>query len=70
MPTGTVKWFNRERGCGFIQPDQAGVKEVFVHIGAVEQAGLQGLNEGQRIQYELVEQVRNGPPTAGNLKTI
>jgi CspA family cold shock protein len=51
MATGTVKWFNGEKGYGFIQPDSGG-KDVFVHISAVEQAGLRGLNEGQKISYD------------------
>jgi cold shock protein len=53
MPTGTVKWFNPTKGYGFIQP-QGGGKDVFVHISAVERAGLRGLNEGQVIDFELV----------------
>ena len=53
MPTGTVKWFNSQKGFGFIQP-QGGGKDVFVHISAVERAGLSGLNEGQAIEYEEV----------------
>ena len=53
MPTGTVKWFNSQKGYGFIQP-QGGGKDVFVHISAVERAGLSGLNEGQAIEYEDV----------------
>jgi CspA family cold shock protein len=53
MPTGTVKWFNSQKGYGFIQP-QGGGKDVFVHISAVERAGLSGLNEGQAIEYEEV----------------
>lgn len=54
MPTGTVKWFNTTKGFGFIAPDDGG-KDVFVHITAVQAAGLQGLNEGQRVSYETVE---------------
>jgi cold shock protein len=53
MPKGTVKWFNSQKGYGFIQP-QGGGKDVFVHISAVERAGLSGLNEGQAIEYEEV----------------
>ena len=53
MATGTVKWFNTTKGFGFIQPDQGGA-DVFVHISAVQQAGLQGLDEGQKVSYELV----------------
>ena len=57
MATGTVKWFNPTKGYGFIQP-QAGGKDVFVHISAVERAGLSTLNEGQQIEYEVVGPVR------------
>ena len=52
MPTGTVKWFNSTKGFGFIQPSDGG-KDVFVHINAVERSGLNGLNEGQKINYEI-----------------
>ncbi|MEL7491365.1 MAG: cold-shock protein [Pseudomonadota bacterium] len=55
MASGTVKWFNATKGYGFIQPDEGG-KDVFVHITAVQAAGLQGLNDGQRISYELTEE--------------
>jgi CspA family cold shock protein len=55
MPSGTVKWFNSTKGFGFIQPDEGG-NDVFVHISAVERAGLRGLNEGQKISYELKEE--------------
>jgi len=65
MPTGTVKWFNATKGYGFIQP-QAGVKDVFVHISAVERAGLRTLNEGQQIEYEVV--ANRGKEAAENLK--
>jgi len=65
MPTGTVKWFNSLKGYGFIQP-QGGGKDVFVHISAVERAGLSGLNEGQAIEYEEVSD--GGKTSAGNLK--
>jgi CspA family cold shock protein len=65
MPTGTVKWFNSQKGYGFIQP-QGGGKDVFVHISAVERAGLSGLNEGQAIEYEEVSD--RGKTSAGNLK--
>lgn len=65
MPSGKVKWFNAQKGYGFIQPDQAG-KDVFVHISAVERAGLSGLNEGQKITYEL--ETQNGRTSAVNLK--
>ena len=53
MPSGTVKWFNSQKGFGFIQPDDGG-KDVFVHISAVERAGASGLNEGQKVSYEMV----------------
>ena len=65
MPTGTVKWFNPTKGYSFIQP-QAGGKDVFVHISAVERAGLRSLNEGQSIEYEIVE--NRGRSSAEHLK--
>lgn len=65
MATGTVKWFNATKGYGFIQPED-GSKDAFVHISAVERAGLKGLREGQKVQYELV-QGRNGKSSAENL---
>ena len=65
MASGTVKWFNATKGFGFIQPDSGG-KDVFVHISAVERAGLQGLNEGQKITYEV--QQDRGKDAAVNLK--
>jgi CspA family cold shock protein len=65
MATGTVKWFNATKGFGFIQPDSGG-KDVFVHISAVERAGLNGLNEGQKITYEV--QQDRGKDAAVNLK--
>jgi cold shock protein len=65
MATGTVKWFNPTKGYGFIQP-QAGGKDVFVHISAVERAGLSTLNEGQQIEYEVV--ANRGKESAENLK--
>jgi CspA family cold shock protein len=67
MATGTVKWFNTQKGYGFIQPD-AGGNDLFVHISAVERAGLNDLREGQKITYD-VEQGRNGKSAAVNLKT-
>lgn len=67
MATGTVKWFNATKGYGFIQPDDGG-SDVFVHITAVNEAGLNGLNEGQKVSYELVS--AKGKTSAGNLKTI
>lgn len=66
MSTGIVKWFNAQKGYGFIQPDEGG-NDVFVHISAVERAGLTGLREGQRITYEI-EKGRNGKSAAVNLK--
>lgn len=66
MATGTVKWFNTEKGFGFIKPD-AGGQDVFVHISAVQQAGLKGLNDGQKISFELVTD-RRGRSSAGELK--
>jgi len=68
MATGTVKWFNTTKGFGFIQPDGGG-KDVFVHISAVEQAGLTGLADNQKIEYELIEG-RDGRESAGELKTL
>ncbi len=68
MPTGTVKWFNSTKGFGFIAPDDGG-KDVFVHISAVESAGLRGLNDDQKISYEL-EDGRDGRSSAGALKLL
>ena len=65
MPTGTVKWFNPTKGFGFIEPDDGG-KDAFVHISAVERAGLSTLNEGQKITFELVPS-RDGKMAAENL---
>ena len=69
MASGTVKWFNSAKGFGFIAPDGGG-QDVFVHISAVEQAGMRGLNEGQKIQYEEIEDKRKGKTSAGNLKAV
>lgn len=65
MESGTVKWFNAQKGFGFIQPDQGG-NDVFVHISAVEAAGLRGLNEGQKVTYDIVTE--RGKSAAANLK--
>ena len=65
MATGTVKWFNSQKGYGFIQPD-AGGPDVFVHISAVERAGLRSLNEGQKVTYEIVSE--KGRNSAANLQ--
>jgi CspA family cold shock protein len=69
MSTGTVKWFNGQKGYGFIQPDEGG-KDVFVHISAVERAGMQNLNEGQKISYEIVADRRTGKSSADNLRAV
>ncbi len=66
MATGTVKWFNTTKGFGFIQPDQGG-SDVFVHISAVQRAGLGTLNEGQKVTYEIVQDRRSGRSSADNL---
>ena len=66
MPIGTVKWFNTTKGFGFIQPED-GSKDVFVHISDVQRAGLQGLREGERVEFEL-QRGREGKVSAGNLK--
>jgi CspA family cold shock protein len=69
MPEGTVKWFNSQKGFGFIQPAD-GSKDVFVHISAVERAGMSGLNEGQKISFDLVTDRKSGKTSAGNLQAI
>jgi CspA family cold shock protein len=66
MSSGTVKWFNTAKGFGFIQPDDGG-SDVFVHISAVEQAGLRGLNEGDQVSFELEQDRRSGKLSAGQL---
>ena len=68
MPTGTVKWFNTTKGYGFIAPD-GGNKDVFVHISAVERAGPTGLNDNQKVSYEL-EAGREGKESAGDLRLL
>jgi cold shock protein len=68
MATGTVKWFNAQKGYGFIQPSDGG-KDVFVHISALEQAGLSNLAEGQKVSYDVVTTDR-GKTAAGNLKAV
>jgi len=67
VATGTVKWFNGQKGYGFIQPDDGG-QDVFVHISAVERAGLSGLNDGQKVSYEIETDRRSGKASAGNLQ--
>ena len=66
MDTGIVKWFNEQKGYGFIQPDN-GQKDIFVHISAVERAGLRSLKEGQKVSFEVVTDKRTGRASAGNL---
>ncbi|WP_102107675.1 cold-shock protein [Oceaniglobus roseus] len=68
MPTGTVKWFNTTKGYGFIAPDSGG-KDIFVHISAVERAGMTGLADNQKVRYELIEG-RDGRQSAGDLSAI
>jgi CspA family cold shock protein len=68
MPTGTVKWFNQTKGYGFIAPDDGGA-DIFVHISAVQAAGMRGLNENQKLGFEM-ETGRNGKQSATNLKTL
>lgn len=67
MTTGTVKWFNSTKGFGFIQPDNGGA-DAFVHISAVERAGLSGLEEGQKVSFDLERDSRSGKMTVTNLK--
>ena len=69
MATGTVKWFNATKGFRFIQPDDGG-KDAFVHISAVERAGLSNLSEGQKLEFELVTDRRSGKMSADNLKAV
>ena len=69
MPTGTVKWYNAQKGFGFIQPDDGG-KDAFVHVSAIERAGMGDLTEGQKIIYELVTDKRSGKMSADMLKAV
>jgi CspA family cold shock protein len=69
MATGTVKWFNDQKGYGFIQPD-AGGQDVFVHISAVERSGLGSIKEGQKLGYEVERDPRNGKSSAGQLQAV
>jgi len=68
MTTGTVKWFNAVKGFGFIEPDEGGA-DAFVHISAVERAGLSSLSEGQKVEYEL-QRGKNGKSAAANLQLL
>jgi cold shock protein len=69
MSQGIVKWFNSQKGFGFIQPDDGG-KDVFVHISAVERAGMHGLNEGQKVSFDVVADRRTGKSSAENLRAV
>jgi CspA family cold shock protein len=69
MATGTVKWFNGQKGFGFIQPEDGGA-DVFVHISAVERAGMNGLHEGQKLSFELERDKRSGKTSAGQLQAL
>ncbi len=69
MQSGIVKWFNAQKGFGFIQPD-AGGTDIFVHISAVERAGLRGLAEGQKISYEITVDSRSGKSSADRLEVV
>ncbi|HQT66270.1 MAG: cold-shock protein [Rhodospirillales bacterium 20-60-12] len=69
MATGTVKWFNAQKGFGFIAPDGGGT-DAFVHISAVERAGIGDLREGQKVNFELVKDAKSGKMSADNLKLV
>ncbi len=69
MTIGTVKWFNSQKGFGFIQPDDGGV-DAFVHVSAVERAGMSDLREGQKISFDLAKDARTGKMSAANLQTV
>jgi cold shock protein len=69
MTQGIVKWFNGQKGYGFIQPDD-GSKDVFVHISAVEAAGMSGLNEGQKVSFDVVPNRKTGKSSAENLRAV
>ena len=69
MSSGTVKWFNSQKGFGFIQPDD-GSKDVFVHISVVERAGLNTLNEGQKVSFDVVTDRKRGKSSAENLRAV
>jgi cold shock protein len=69
MTQGTVKWFNGQKGFGFIQPDDGG-KDVFVHISAVERAGMSNLHEGQKVSFDVVADRRTGKSSAENLRAL
>jgi len=69
MMKGTVKWFNGQKGYGFIEPEGGG-KDVFVHISAVERAGMQSLNEGQKVSFDIVADRRTGKSCADNLRAV
>lgn len=69
MNTGIVKWFNSQKGFGFIQPENGG-KDIFVHISAVERAGMVSLSEGQQVSFDIVADRRTGKSAAENLRTV
>ena len=69
MTQGIVKWFNGHKGFGFIQPDDGG-KDVFVHVSAVERAGIRSLNEGQKVSFEVAADPRTGKASADSLRTV